>query len=60
MGEITRHSDYGRALITMNQRIQTSQSHAVMAVNTEALNQPTVGGIESELVQGNGGLPSND
>lgn len=60
MGETTRHSDYGRALITMNRRIQTSQSHAVMVVNAEALNQPTVGEIESELVQGERGPPSND
>ncbi len=44
----------------MKQRIQTSQSRAVMAVNAELLKQPTVAGIESELVQGNGGLPSND
>lgn len=44
----------------MKQRIQTSQSGAVMAVNAELLMQPTVGGIESDLAQGNGGLPSND
>lgn len=44
----------------MKQRIQTSQSRAAMVVNAELLNQPTVEEIASELVQGNGGLPSND
>jgi hypothetical protein len=37
MGEITRHSDYRRALVTMKQRIQTSQSLAVTAANAELL-----------------------
>lgn len=60
MGEVTRPSNYRRALVTVKQRIQTSQSRAVMAVSAELLNQPPVGEIESELVQGNGGLPSND
>lgn len=60
MGKITRHSDYRRALVTMKQRIQASQSRAVKAANAELLNRPTVEEIESELAQGNGGIPSND
>ncbi|MNP66197.1 hypothetical protein D3C76_1618770 [compost metagenome] len=60
MSEITRHSDYRQALVTIKQRIQTSQSRGVLAVNAELLNEPTVEEIESELAQGNGGLPSND
>lgn len=48
------------ALVTIKQRIQTSQSRGVLAVNAELLNEPTVEEIASELAQGNGGLPSND
>ncbi|MFM0297732.1 MULTISPECIES: hypothetical protein [Paraburkholderia] len=43
MNEITRHSDYRQALATIKQRIHTYQSRAVLAVNAEFLNQPTVG-----------------
>lgn len=60
MNEITLHSDYRQALVAFKQRIQTSQSLWVLAGNAELLNEPAVEEIESELAQGNGGLPSND
>ncbi|MCI1047790.1 hypothetical protein [Caballeronia zhejiangensis] len=60
MSEIARRSNYRPALATIKQRIQTYRSRAALAVNAEFLNQPTVEAIESELAQGNGGLPSND
>ncbi|KVK88967.1 hypothetical protein WS90_37290 [Burkholderia cepacia] len=60
MGEITCDSDYRRALVTMKQRIQISRSRVVPAINAELLNQPMVEEVESEFVQGNGGLRSND
>lgn len=37
MSDITRHSDYRQALAAIKQHIQTSQTRAVLAVNTELL-----------------------
>lgn len=37
MSEITHHSDYRQALAVIKRRIQTSQTRAVLAVNTELL-----------------------
>jgi hypothetical protein len=37
MSEITQHTDYRQALATIKQRIQTSQTRAVLAVNAELL-----------------------
>ena len=37
MSEITHHSDYRRALAAIKQRIQASQTCAVLAVNAELL-----------------------
>lgn len=37
MTEITRHTDYRQALAAIKQRIQTSQTRAVLAVNAELL-----------------------
>ena len=37
MSDITHHSDYRQALADIKQRIQTSQTRAVLAVNTELL-----------------------
>ncbi|UVL52376.1 hypothetical protein LOY33_05535 [Pseudomonas sp. B21-036] len=60
MSEITRHRGCRQVLATIKQPIETSQSRAVLAVNAELLNQPTVAEIKIELAQGNGGIPSND
>ena len=38
MSEITHHADYRQALESIKQRIQTSQTRAVLAVNAELLN----------------------
>ena len=38
MSDITHHTDYRQALAAIKQRIQTSQTHAVLAVNAELLN----------------------
>ena len=38
MTEITRQDDYRQALAAIKQRIQTSQTRAVLAVNAELLN----------------------
>ncbi|MFN9749715.1 MAG: hypothetical protein ACK53K_09350 [Burkholderiales bacterium] len=37
MSEITHHTEYRQALATIKQRIQTSQTRAVRAGNTEVL-----------------------
>jgi predicted nuclease of restriction endonuclease-like (RecB) superfamily len=37
VSEISRHADYRQALIAIKQRIQTSQTRAVLAVNAELL-----------------------
>lgn len=37
MSEITHHTDYRQALAAIKQRIQTSQTRAVLAVNAELL-----------------------
>ena len=37
MSEITQHSDYRKALAAIEQRIQASQTRAVLAVNAELL-----------------------
>ena len=37
MGNITHHSDYRLALAAIKQRIQSSQTRAVLAVNAELL-----------------------
>lgn len=37
MSEITRYTDYRQALDTIKQRIQTSQTRAMLAVNAELL-----------------------
>ena len=37
MSEITHHTDYRQALAVIKQRIQTSQTGAVLAVNAELL-----------------------
>ena len=38
MSDITHHADYRQALASIKQRIQTSQTRAVLAVNAELLN----------------------
>ena len=38
MSEITQHTDYRQALAAIKQRIQVTQTRAVLAVNTELLN----------------------
>ena len=37
MSEITHHTDYRQALAAIKQRIQSSQTRAVLAVNAELL-----------------------
>ena len=37
MSDITQHTDYCQALATIKQRIQTSRTRAVLAVNAELL-----------------------
>lgn len=37
MSKITHHTDYRQALVAIKQRIQSSQTHAVLAVNAELL-----------------------
>ena len=37
MNEITHHTDYRHALAAIKQRIQSSQTRAMLAVNTELL-----------------------
>lgn len=60
MSELTRPSNYRRALVRMKQRIQTSRSCAVIAADAALLIQPMVEEIGSELIEGHGGLPKND
>ena len=38
MTDITRHTDYRQAIAAIKQRIQASQTRAVLAVNAELLN----------------------
>ena len=38
MTDITQHTDYRQTIAAIKQRIQASQTRAVLAVNTELLN----------------------
>ena len=38
MTDITQHTDYRQAIAAIKQRIQASQTRAVLAVNAELLN----------------------